>query len=162
MPWPPKRITLVGDSFVRRLHQHEQQELSLPDNLGFDSRLHMASFIGAINGTVLSHITDLTDAVLNAIKDRVRTCHVLWLIIGTNDICDHPGRMDADVAHLISVAEVLLATCAGKVALKEVYPRMAPHGFPGTAIDYLPVDELSTWDDAQSLFLLQRGTQGSM
>ncbi len=91
--------------------------------------------------------------MVNAIKDRVRTCHVLWLIIGTNDICDHPGRMDADVAHLISVAEVLLATCAGKVALMEVYPRMAPHGFPGTAIDYLPVDDLSTWDDAQSLFL---------
>ncbi len=86
----------------------------------------MASYITAINGVTISHINSLSDKVVNAIKVHIRTCHVVWLILGSNDIFDHPGQIDIDP--LITVAEVLLAACTSRVAIIELYSRYAPHG----------------------------------
>ncbi len=149
----PKKIVVMGHSFARRLEVHELSGEIRP-NLGLDPAKHLVQYVTEINGHRLATMDDFDLQSIASIKAKIgKGVHLIYILIGTNDIASHPSEIVRRVKWVKNMAAIFtMNNCCRIAAILEVYPRYGPAGFRLIDVDFIPLPGILTWEDANTLF----------
>ena len=146
-----KKVVFFGHSWVRQLEELARKG-GLDDNAKFDGVNHFVEYVHEVKGKKMYMIEDAL-AVFKDIFSTTGYCDIIVLILGGNDVAEHPGKISFLAKRLVLLATKLWNTrVAGRVVIVQSAPRLGNNAFRISNQDFHPDFGVSR-EDGESLYI---------